>query len=313
MRVIFLGSPECSCPYLPAIQQAGGEIAAVVTQPDRRRGRGRALCPPPMKLAAEALELCVFQPVSCRDEALMAELRALQPDILLVVAFGQILCPEFLSLPRVAALNVHYSLLPRLRGAAPVQHALLQGLPETGVTLQHLAPELDAGDVVGQRRLRVDAEDDVPLLTGRLTGLGVELVRELLPQVMAGTAPRTPQDDSQATWAPRLTKADGAIDWADSAQNINNRVRAMNPWPGARCRVGADTLGILRARVVGDVRFVAVPGTIVDVRKGSGPIIATGDGALELVAVRPHGRKVMGGAEYMRGARLQVGDVLLPG
>ncbi len=313
MRVIFLGTPECGCPYLPAIEQAGGEIVAVITQPDRPRGRSQALCPPPVKLAAEARDLCVFQPVTCRDEALMAELRALQPDILLVVAFGQILCPEFLTLPRVTTLNVHYSLLPQLRGAAPVQHALLQGLPETGVTLQHVVVELDAGDIVAQRTLPIDPEDDSALLTGRLTALGCELVREFLPRVMDGAAPRTPQNDNEVTWAPRLTKADGAINWTQSAVAINNRVRAMNPWPGAYCRVGEGTLGLLRTRVMASTGVVAVPGTIVDMPKQAGPIVATGEGTLELVAVRPHGRKVMGGAEFLRGARMQVGDAFLPG
>lgn len=313
MRVIFLGTPECSCPYLPAIEQGGGEIVAVVTQPDRPAGRGQQLCPPPAKLAAQERGLRVFQPVTCRDPALMAELRALDPDIVLVVAFGQILCPEFLDLPRVAALNVHYSLLPQLRGAAPVQHALLQGLPETGVTLQHLAPELDAGDIVGQRKLTIDPDDDAATLTARLTALGVDLVRELLPSVMAGTAPRTPQDHDQATWAPRLSKADGAIDWSHSAVSISNRVRALNPWPGAYCRVRNDRLGLVRVRVVEDFHSMANPGTILDISKHTGPIVATGDGAVELVAVRPRGRKVMAGAEYMRGARLCTGDVLLPG
>ncbi|NPV46910.1 MAG: methionyl-tRNA formyltransferase [Armatimonadetes bacterium] len=313
MRVIFLGTPECSCPYLPAIEQAGGEIVAVVTQPDRPAGRGRRLCPPPVKLAAQARCLRLFQPATCRNPALIAELGALEPDIVLVVAFGQMLCPEFLSLPRVAALNVHYSLLPKLRGAAPVQHALLEGLTETGVTLQHLAVELDAGDIVGQRRLTIGADDDAATLTARLTALGVELVRELLPQVMAGTAPRIPQDHEKATWAPRLTKADSAIDWSHSALSISNRVRALNPWPGAYCRVGTDPLGIVRVRVVADFHSVAIPGTIVDVGKQTGPIVATGDGAVELVAVRPRGRRVMSGAEYMRGARLRAGDLLLPG
>ena len=313
MNVIFLSTPDCGCPYLSAIEAAGGEIVAVITQPDRRRGRGRTLAAPPVKTAALAHGLRVLQPPTCRDEGVWEQLQALRPDIILVVAFGQILCPGFLAQPQVAALNVHYSLLPRLRGAAPVQYALLQGLTETGASLQHLAVELDAGDIVAQATLPIEPYDDAGTLTLRLTDVGCDLVRELLPRVMAGTAPRAPQDEALASWAPRLSKQDGALDWTEPAPAVVNRVRATNPWPGAYCYRGDQRLGVLRARYVEAGAAGSGPGAIVTISAGSGPIVATGEGAVELLVVQPQGRKAMTGAEYLRGARLAPGDLLLPG
>ena len=313
MRVIFLSTPDCGCPYLPAIEAAGGEIVAVITQPDRPRGRGRLPAAPPAKVAALACGLRVLQPPTCRDEALWEQLGALRPDIVLAVAYGQILCSGFLALPRVAALNVHYSLLPRLRGAAPVQHALLQGLTETGATLQHLALELDAGDIVAQATVPIGPDEDAGTLTDRLTDVGCELVREALPRVMAGTASRAPQDEALVSWAPRLTKQDGALDWAEPARALVNRVRATNPWPGAYCYQGERRLGVLGARRVEVEASGARPGTIVAITAGSGPAVATGEGAVELLIVQPQGRKAMTGAEYLRGARLAPGDLLQAG
>lgn len=312
MKVIFLGTPACGVPYLEALDALGAEVVAVITQPDRPSGRGRSLCAPPVKLAALERAWCVLQPPTCRDEGLMADLQALAPDIFLVVAFGQILCPQFLSLPRVAALNVHYSLLPQLRGAAPVQHALLQGLPETGVTLQHLAAELDAGDVVGQARLTIDSDDNAGTLTERLTRAGCDLVRDLLPAIMAGTAARVPQAESGVTWAPRLNKADGALDWNQPAAALHQRIRAMNPWPGAYCEVRGERLIVLEARLQA-AGAAGRPGEIIRIEKNCGPVVATGSGALELCVVCPKGRKAMTGAEYLRGSRLVVGDRFGPG
>ena len=311
MRVIFFGTPECAVPYLQAIRDAGGEIVAVVTQPDRPRGRSGQLCPSPVKEGTAGLQLCLLQPESCRDPALIAEVAEQAPDLALIVAFGQILCPELLAVPRVATLNVHYSLLPQFRGAAPVQHALLAGLPETGVTLQHVSARLDAGDLVAQARLAIREDDDTASLTARLTEAGCQVVREALPQVMAGTAPRTPQDESQATLAPRLTKQDGLIDWTQDAGRIVNRVRALTPWPGAVTEVRGQRLLIHQARVVAE--RAGEPGQIVELPAAAdrGPVVAAQTGAVELLAVQPEGKKVMSGAAYLRGARLAREDTFV--
>lgn len=310
MRVIFFGTPECAVPYLEAIQGAGGELVGVITQPDKPRGRSKELCPPPVKEAAAALQVCLLQPLNCRDAAFLQQLADLEPDILLVVAFGRILCPTLLTIPKVAALNVHYSLLPAFRGAAPVQHALLAGLAETGVTLQHVAEELDAGDIVAQATLLINDEDTTATLTQRLTKLGCDLVTQHLPAIMTGTAPRRPQDHAQVTLAPRLTKEDGVLDWSRSAQELFNQIRAVTPWPGAQTCLRGQKLLIRQARIVSG-ELEGEPGTIVEVTKDRGPVVAAIDGALELQMVQPQGKRAMTGAEYARGARLALGESLV--
>lgn len=308
MRAAFFGTPKCSVPYLEAIREAGGEIVAVVTKPDRPRGRSGTVCPSPIKEEAVGLKLCLLQPESCRDPLLIDELDDIAPDILLVVAFGEILCPELLTVPRVAALNVHYSLLPQFRGAAPVQHALLAGLAETGVTLQYMSEQLDAGDIVAQATVQIADDDDTASLTARLTEAGCALVREYLPQIMDRRAPRVRQDETQATLAPRLAKRDGLIDWHQEARQIVNRIRAVTPWPGAATQVGKQRLLIRRARVVAGPEGQA--GELVEI-SANGPVVAAGAGAVELLEVQPEGKKAMSGPDYLRGARLELGEVFV--
>ena len=312
MRVIFFGTPACAVPYLRAIRDAGGDLVAVVTQPDKPKGRSKQLCPSPVKEAAEAEQICLLQPNSCHTPDFIDHLGSFEPDLLLVVAYGRILCPNLLALPRVAALNVHYSLLPAFRGAAPVQHALLAGLAETGVTLQHLSEELDAGDIVAQAALPIAAEDNTETLRARLTDLGVALVQAHLPAIFAGSSPRALQDATLATLAPRLTKQDGLLNLQDSATSLSNRVRAVTPWPGAALCLRGQRLLIRQARPQPSLA-PAAPGQILALDPQRGPVIATGDGALELLAIQPPGKKTMSGAEYLRGARLTLDDLLQSG
>ncbi|MEN6640807.1 MAG: methionyl-tRNA formyltransferase [Armatimonadia bacterium] len=311
MRVLFFGTPSCAVPYLQAIERAGGEVVGVITQPDRPRGRSGALCPPPVKEAATARQFCVLQPPDCRDTEFLQQLADLEPDILLVVAFGRILCPNLLAIPRVAALNVHYSLLPAFRGAAPVQHALLAGLEETGVTLQHLAQELDAGDIVAQATLPIAEDDNTATLTDRLTQVGVDLVQEWLPQVFSATAPRTAQDHALATLAPRLSKADGRIAWERPAVELWNLIRAVSPWPGAVTAWRGRRLLVRRARVA-ETDKEGLPGHVIELpaEASRGLVVATGAGALEVLEVQPAGKQPMPAADWLRGARLTLGDRL---
>jgi methionyl-tRNA formyltransferase len=309
VRVIFFGTPGCAVPYLRGICEAGGELVAVVTQPDKPKGRSKALCPPPVKEAAEAENICLLQPDTCRSPEFIDHLRSFEADILLVVAYGRILCPNLLAVPTVAALNVHYSLLPAYRGAAPVQHALLDGLPQTGVTLQHLAAELDAGDIVAQETLAIADDDTTASLTDRLTVLGVELVKSSLPAVHAGTAPRLPQDASRVTLAPRLSKSDGLLDLSQPASVLASRIRAVTPWPGAVVCLRDKPLIIRQATAV-SLSDQLPAGAIVALDPSTGPVVATGEGALQLSVVQPLGRKPMTGADYLRGARLTLQDVV---
>ncbi|GAH79899.1 unnamed protein product, partial [marine sediment metagenome] len=219
MRVIFFGTPQVAVAYLEMLHQRH-EVVTVVTQPDRPRGRGRTLTAPPVKHRAEELAVPVLQPQKANEPEFIAELAALNADLFVVVAYGQILSRKLLELPQMAAVNVHYSLLPKLRGAAPVQHALMQGLTETGVTVQHIAQEVDAGDIILQRAVSIEPEDDSQSLTVRLTEVGIELLAEALGLLERGEAPRVPQDHAQATYAPLLTKASGEIDWGRPAADI---------------------------------------------------------------------------------------------
>lgn len=308
MRAVFMGTTQWAATYLPVLRDTGVQVITVVTRPDRRRGRGRKLQPTPVKLMAQQMELSVMQPERVKAPEVLRQLETLQPDILLVVAYGQILSQELLDLPRMAALNVHYSLLPKLRGPAPVQHALLQGLETTGVTLQKIAFEVDSGDVLLQREVPVADDDNAETLHGKLTDAGVELVRSALPRIQAGDLPAQPQDHSQATFAPMIGKADQRLDWTHSAWQLRNRIRALAPRPGAYCFLRDRRLKIMMAQVLQQEQLQAgEPGTIVETDSERGPIVQAGQDLLLLTELQAEGSRQMSGAEWLRGARVQRG------
>jgi len=310
VRVVFFGTPECAVPYLDTIRQEH-LLVAVVTQPDRPKGRGRILAAPSVKHRAEELVVPVLQPQKANEPEFIAELATLNADLFVVVAYGQILSRKLLELPKIAAVNVHYSLLPKLRGAAPVQHALMQGLTETGVTVQHIAQEVDAGDIILQQAVSIEPEDDSQSLTVRLTEVGIELLAEALGLLARGEAPRVPQDDAQATYAPLLTKASGEIDWGRPAADIVNLVRACGEWPGAWCDVQGRRVKLIRTSLAENVSVGAgEPGRIVEIDTDGDVLVATGWGALRLELVQPEGKRAMPATDYLRGARLGVGDSL---
>ncbi len=310
MKVVFWGTPEHAVPYIDTILQHH-DLVAVVTQPDRRCGRGRKLTAPPVKQRALQLAVPVLQPEK-PDAQFAAQLAPFEADVFVVVAYGHILCREILQLPRIAAVNVHYSLLPALRGAAPVQHALMQGLTETGVTVQYIGERLDAGDIILQRPVPIEPHDNCQSLTQKLTAVGTELLAEALRLLEEGSAPRIPQDEEKATYAPSLTRADGAIDWARPAEEIVNLVRACYGWPGTWCESRGRRLKIVQASVAENIKAQeGEPGTIVEIDNSSGAVvILTGRGAATLELVQPESKGVMRAADYLRGARLGIGDKL---
>lgn len=308
MRTVFLGTPKWAAPYLPALRDAGAQVAMVISRPDRPRGRGRKLQPTPVRRTAEQMGLPVLQPEQVNARQVVEQLRELEPDLLLVVAYGGILAEPLLDLPRLAALNVHYSLLPKLRGPAPVQHALLQGMDVTGVTLQKMALEVDSGDILLQRQVPIADDDDSETLHEKLTGVGVELVRASLPRMECGDLPARPQDHREATFAPMLTKGDQRLDFSDSAVQLRNRIRALAPRPGAYCRLRDRRLKITMAEVVEQRgRQVGQAGTIVEMDSDRGPVVQTGEGLLVITRLQPEGSRQMTGAEWLRGARLEKG------
>ncbi len=308
-RVVFLGTPEFGVPVLEALVQHH-EVVAVVTQPDRCAGRGRGeLRVPPVKRAAVARGLAVLQPVSLRrDRAAVEALRQAQADVFVIASFGQILRPEVLALPRRGCIGVHASLLPKLRGAAPIPMAILNGDDETGISLMLTDAGVDTGPIIAQRRLPIAPRDTAETLGDKLAHLGAELLIETLPAWLEGRIAPRPQDESQATYAPPLRKEDGIIDWRASAQAIDRRIRALTPWPGAPICWAGTSLRLLRARPIAEWRGEGPPGRVVAWEGEIG--VATGEGLLALEMVQLAGKRALDVRAFARGQRRFVGSIL---
>ncbi len=302
MRVVFMGSPEFALPSLRALLRAY-QVVGVVTQPDRPAGRGLALRPPPVKQAAIDAALPIVQPRRLRDPEAMAILQEWAPDLIVVAAFGQILRQEVLNLPEHGCLNIHASLLPRWRGAAPVQAAILHGDAETGVTLMKMDAGLDTGPIVAQRALPIREDETGGSLSRRLSEAGAELLLVALPDYLAGRLPPRPQQEQLATYAPLLRKADGALDFRRSAAQLERQVRAFDPWPGSFFLWQGRRINVLGARA--ERGAAPEPGTVVE--RDDRPAIATAEGFLVLQVIQPEGRGPMSAADFMRGARRFVG------
>jgi methionyl-tRNA formyltransferase len=304
MRIVFCGTPESAVPALVALAGVPAwRIEAVLTQPDRPRGRGRREEPSPVRHAAEELALPVLTPE--KPKHVRAELEALRPDAVVVVAYGHILRPWFLDLPRLGCVNLHFSILPRHRGVAPVAWAILSGDRETGVSTMRLDPGVDTGPVYLAERVPIDEDDTTGALTERLAAVGAPLLVRTLEGIAAGTLAPVAQDETAATYARKLTKEDGRIDWSRPAQELARAVRGLSPWPGAFTSWRGGLLKIHRARPApGEMR----PGALQLVH---GRVTAgTGSGVLELVELQPEGRSRMEGEAWWRGARPETGETL---
>jgi methionyl-tRNA formyltransferase len=306
MRSVFMGSPEFALPALESLKRQI-QIVGVVTQPDRPAGRGRGVSSPPVRILAEKLGLPVIQPEKLRSPEAMDQLRAWQPEIIVVAAFGQILRPEVLDLPKYGCVNLHASLLPRHRGASPVAAAILAGDLETGITLMKMDPGLDTGPILGQRRMPIDALDTTESLGRKLSPLAAETLTEYLPVYLRGEIIPRPQEETLATYAPRLRKEDGRLDFRKSAAVLERMVRAFHPWPGAYTVWKGQPLRILEAR--------SEPGTPagaegLTMEQSHLPAVQTADGLLVLCKVQPAGKRPMAGDEFLRGARDFPGQVL---
>jgi methionyl-tRNA formyltransferase len=296
-RVVFMGSPEFALPTLRllALQH---DVVGVVTQPDREAGRGRGLKPPPVKALALNLGIPVMQPEKLRRPEAMEALRAFAPELIVVAAFGQILKPEVLDLPRYGCINVHASLLPRWRGAAPINAAILHGDRETGVTIMRMDPGLDTGPILTQRALEIGESETAGDLYGRLAALGAELLTETLPGYLAGDIIPRPQSEEGVTYAPMLKKEEGLLDFTGTAVELSRRVRAFQPWPGTYFEWKGGTLKVLRAHA--EEGSAGAGETLV--YQGQ-PAVGTGAGLLILDEVQPAGKKSMNGKAFLAGAR----------
>jgi methionyl-tRNA formyltransferase len=296
--VVFMGSPEFALPSLRAL--AGHyPIVGVITQPDRPAGRGKWMTPPPVKALAEELGLPVMQPERLKAPEAMQQLRQLAPDLIVVVAFGQILRTDVLNLPKFGCINVHASLLPRWRGAAPIQAAILAGDTWTGVTIMRMDAGVDTGPILSQKGIPIMPDDTAGFISQRLAGLGSELLIETLPGYLSGELQPQPQSETGTTYAPILKKEDGLLDFSRPAEELARRVRALNPWPGAFTPWQGQPLKVLRAHAADDA--TSEPGKhLVHERL---PGIGTRQGILVLDEVHPAGKKPMPGSDFLRGTR----------
>jgi methionyl-tRNA formyltransferase len=296
-RIVFMGSPDFARPSLRGLAQAY-EIAGVVTQPDRAAGRGRALKAPPIKLLAQELGLTVIQPEKLRQPEAMDALRAWAPDLIVVAAFGQILKPEVLDLPRYGCLNVHASLLPRWRGAAPIHAAILAGDEQTGVTIMKMDPGLDTGPMLNRRALRLAPDDTTGSVSEKLSRLGADLLLETLPGFLSGEVEPVPQPADGVTLAPTLKKEQGRLDFSRPVDELERRVRAFNPWPGAFMDFEGAPLKVHRAHVE-----EGNPRAGERLIHRNQPSVGAPGGLLVLDQVQPAGKKPMDGQAFLAGAR----------
>ncbi len=309
MKLLYMGTPVVSADCLRRLAREPWPIVGVITQPDRPKGRSRTPKPSPVKEAASELGLVVHQPEKASAPEFLDVVRALAPDITVVFAFGEIVTQAFLDLASISTINLHLSLLPKYRGAAPVQWAIANGETETGITVMYLVKKMDAGDIILQRPEPIRPDDAGASLEARLAGIGAELVVEAIRALESGTAPRIPQNHDEATFAPKLKKEDGLIDWTQPAEAIERRVRAFIPWPTAYTFLpasgGARMLRVLEARVVdGD----AVPGKLLVERRTFR--VGTGHGLLEVARIQPEGKRPMTTAEFLAGHRVEPGTTL---
>ncbi|MBI5806673.1 methionyl-tRNA formyltransferase [candidate division TA06 bacterium] len=313
MQIVFMGTPAFAVPTLEALHHKGHEILAVFAQPDRPAGRGRSIAFSPVKQKALELNLPVCQPAALKDNSTIDHLSNLQPDVLVVVAYGLLLPRNILSIPKHGAVNLHPSLLPKYRGAAPINHALLHGDKVTGITSILMNSRMDAGDIILQETVAISNDENAGQLEERLSGLGADLITRSLEVMKEGRSEFKKQDESLVTFAPKLSPKDGHIDWKRKSLEIQNQVRGLTPRPGAFTMFKEKRLEILEILQNTEYRILnteEVPGLVVSIDKSKGPVIKTGDGSLVLLKVKPQGKKEMSGQEFLRGYRLDAGEQL---
>ena len=301
MRVVFMGTPDIAATCLKKILADGFQVVGVYTQPDRPKGRGMKMVYSPVKEVAIAHDLPVFQPENFREDETVAQLKALEPDVVAVVAYGRILPQRVLDIAPKGFINIHASILPQYRGSAPYQWAVLDGQKETGVTAMYLCREMDAGDMIDVAKTPIGADETAGELLDRLAVLGADLLSKTLTHVEHGEANGIPQDSAKATYAPMLDKTMCAIDWTKSAQQVHNHVRGMHPWPVATAELAGTKFKIHATKVV---EGSAAPGTILGLTK-TGLLVACGEGAVEIRELQAEGGKRMSAPDYFRGHPLE--------
>lgn len=308
MRIVFMGTPDLSVPALEAVFDAGHEVIAVVTQPDKPKGRGKAVLMTPVKEKAISLGIPVYQPVKARDEAFVQILRDLNPDVMVVIAFGQILPESILEIPAYGCINIHVSLLPKYRGASPLQWAVLDGETESGVTTMMMDAGIDTGDILEQKVIPLDPKETYGSIYDKLSMAGGALIVSTLEKIEKGTIVRTPQKDEEATHTKKITKAMGDIDWTMEATIIERLIRGLNPWPSAYTTWNGKTIKLWDADVL-EEEYPGICGQIVKVDKNS-LLLKTGKGTLALKELQLEGKKRMDTPAFLRGCQMEEGTIL---
>ena len=304
MRIVFMGTPDIAATCLKRILEDGHSVAAVYTQPDRPKNRGMKMTFSPVKETALAHGIPVYQPENFREDETVQTLRELAPDVIAVVAYGHILPQRVLDIPTKACINIHASLLPKYRGSAPYQWAILSGERETGVSAMYLCREMDAGDVIDVEKTPIDPDETAGELLDRLAVLGAGLLSRTLDRFAAGTVQAVAQDETQVSYAPMLDKTMSAIDWNKTARQVHDHVRGLNPWPVATAELGGTPFKIYETAVVEDGQ-TAAPGTVLGLTK-QGLRVACGEGAVEIRTLQAPGGKRMGAPDYFRGHPLEL-------
>ena len=307
MKIIFMGTPDFAVPTLEKIYTSKFEIPLVITQPDRKKGRGKNLQSPPVKEAAERFGLRIEQPLKVKDTFEM--LREISPDVIIVVAYGQLIPEEILNLPKYGCINVHASLLPKYRGAAPIHWAVINGDDETGTTIMEMNRGLDTGAMLLQEKISININDTMGDIHDKLSIQGAELMLEVLKKLPVGIE-KIAQDDSLAVYAPKIQRDMEKINWEKSAFDIHNLIRGLNPWPGAYTRLGEESLKVWLSEIVSSENVENIndsPGTIINIEKECGIDVQTGQGVIRIVELQQPGKKKMSAKDFLKGANLKKG------
>ena len=299
-RIIFMGTPDFSVPILERLVNSEDEVVAVVTQPDRPKGRKRVLTPSPVKESAVRHGIPVFQPEKLADE--LEPLFTLEADIIITAAYGQLLPEKLLQHPPFGCINVHASLLPELRGGAPIHYAILQGKKETGITIMYMAKKLDAGDIISQQRVAIEAADHVGILHDKLSAVGADLLETTLPDIFNRSNKRVEQDETKATFAPNITREQEKIDWTRPSRDVYDHIRGLHPWPVAYTLYKGERMKVWWGEPDDRIFPEAEPGEIVRINEGTSVTVACGDQhGVKLTRIQPSGKKQMSMTDFLRG------------
>jgi methionyl-tRNA formyltransferase len=300
-KIVFMGTPDFAVPVLRQVINDGFEVIAVVTQPDRPVGRKKVMTPPPVKVEAEKQGIPVYQPEKIREKDELEKVLALKPDLVITAAFGQILPKELLDAPTHGCINVHASLLPELRGGAPIHYAILQGKEKTGITIMYMAEKLDAGDIITQVEVPITEEDNVGTLHDKLSTAGARLLSETLPPLLEGKLTATPQDETLATFAPNIKREQEKIDWTKTGEEIYNHIRGLNPWPVSFTTLDGKVLKIWNEEKISD-KAGGAPGTIVEIGQEGIAVLTGNDTQIRIKELQPSGKTKMSVEDFLRGS-----------